>query len=216
MPNRRPRCPKCLSKTIVPIMYGLPTEKAFLESQQGKLVLGGCCISDESPKWHCKACEHEFGKEMPSFEDLENPEPDGIKPIKLEFSISGFLGPNHSVKLEHGILKYQFCQRPSYPQKDVSVVPTNRKWLNFRKKLDAIDVWQWKRDYPNPGVCDGTQWEFEVDYGLKKITSSGDNAYPEAERIAIIDDMTVTKDDSDDFEAFLHALSLLLGGVKIG
>lgn len=141
----------------MPILYGMPTHEAWEVAKQGKYALGGCCISDESPKWHCQTCGNEFGKEMPSIEDLESPEPDGITPLKLEFYIGGFSGPNHSVKFENGILKYQFCQIPSYPEKEASVLPTNRKWLNFRKKLDAIDVWQWQSDYPNPGVCDSRE-----------------------------------------------------------
>ena len=217
MPKRRPLCPLCVSNKVVPILYGMPTHGAWEEANRGKFEIGGCCVSDGSPKWHCQACDHEFGKYLPSGEDLENPEPDGIKPLKLEFFIGGYSGPNHGVRLENGLLKYKlFESHPDYPEKEASVVPTNRKWLNFRKKLDVLDVWNWKSDYPNPGVCDGTQWEFEVDYGVKKIKSSGDNAYPGAEQIGIIDDMTVTKDDANEFDAFLRALSLLLGGVKIG
>ena len=215
MSKRRPHCPLCVSNKVVPIMYGMLPVEMWEESKKGKFVLGGCVISNESPKWHCQACGHEFGKEIPSIDDLENPEPDGIKPLKLEFYIGGYSGPNHSVKFENGILNYQFCKIYGQPDKEVSAVPTNRKWLNFRKKLDAIDVWQWQSDYPNPGVCDGTQWELEIDYGVKKIKSSGDNAYPGYELIAIIDDRTVTEDDPNEFDAFLHALSLLLGGLKI-
>jgi hypothetical protein len=52
------KCPKCGSEKIADILYGLP---AFAPSLRGKIrdhkiVLGGCCISDESPTWKCLAC----------------------------------------------------------------------------------------------------------------------------------------------------------------
>lgn len=149
-------------------------------------------------------------------EDLESPDPDGIKPLKLAFFIGGYSGPNHSVKLEDGVLKYKLFEgHPDYPEKVIEIVPTGRKWINFRKKLDAINVWKWKPRYVDLNICDGTQWEFEVDYGVKKIMSSGSNAYPGQEAIALVDDFEVTKADSNEFDILLHALTLLLGGVKI-
>ena len=197
-------------------MYGMPTHEAWEEAKQGKFVIGGCCVSDDSPKWHCQACGYEFGKYLASVEDLMKPKPDGITPLKLEFYIGGYSGPNHILKLENGVLKYKlFEAHPDYPEKEIEVVPIGRKWINFRKKLDAINVWRWRRRYVDPDVCDGTQWEFEVDYGVKKIKSSGSNSYPGCERIAIVDDLDVSKADSNEFDALLHALKLLLGGIDI-
>lgn len=217
MSKRRPHCPLCVSNNVVPIRYGMPPFEMWEESKKGKFVLGGCCISDESAKWHCQACGHEFGKEMPSIEGLLNPEPepDGINPVKLAFFMGGFFGTNHSVKLENGVLKYKlFEAHPDYPQKQIEVIPSTRKWINFRRKLDAINVWKWKNQYDDPDVCDGTQWEFEVDYGVKKIQSDGSNSYPGCESIIVIDEGRDGK-ESRAFDDLLHALSLLLGGIKI-
>ncbi len=58
---RKPPCPKCGSPDVIPIMYGLPSEEAAEEARQGKIALGGCCISDDSPRWHCRDCEPEWG-----------------------------------------------------------------------------------------------------------------------------------------------------------
>ncbi len=58
------KCPKCNSKNIIPILYGLPVYEAFLKEQEGKLKLGGCVIDEESPNWHCKDCGYEW-KEDP-------------------------------------------------------------------------------------------------------------------------------------------------------
>jgi len=56
--KRKPKkvCPNCNSKNVIPIMYGLPSYEAFLDSQKGKFMLGGCIIDEDSPNWHCKDC----------------------------------------------------------------------------------------------------------------------------------------------------------------
>ncbi len=37
----KPTCPECHSSSVVPIMYGLPTEEAAEEAKRGKIALGG-------------------------------------------------------------------------------------------------------------------------------------------------------------------------------
>ena len=53
-------CPGCKSDKVIPILYGYPTHEAFLSVEEGKLVLGGCEVSDEAPNWHCKECSKEW------------------------------------------------------------------------------------------------------------------------------------------------------------
>ena len=58
------KCPKCDSQNIVKIFYGMPNLEAFLQAQEGKIHLGGCCITDSDPEYHCDDCAHEWrGKE---------------------------------------------------------------------------------------------------------------------------------------------------------
>jgi len=209
MSKRRPHCPLCVSNKVVPIMYGMPSFEMWEESKLGKFELGGCCISEDSPKWHCQACGHEFGSFLPRFDDLELPEPDGINPLKLEFYMGGFDMPGqYCVKLEGNTVKYGLACGDEWLEIKAEALPTKRKWLNFRKKLDAINVWKWKRNYVNPDVCDGTQWELIIDYGIRKKKTYGSNRYP---GYADQYDMSETP----EFKALLHALGLLLGGVKI-
>jgi hypothetical protein len=53
-------CPQCGSLDIVPIMYGLPGPEAMEAAEQGKIALGGCCVSDHDPQKQCKACGAQF------------------------------------------------------------------------------------------------------------------------------------------------------------
>ena len=54
-------CPKCnKDDKVIPISYGLPTEQAYTLKEQGKLKLGGCCLSNDSPNWYCNRDKIEF------------------------------------------------------------------------------------------------------------------------------------------------------------
>ncbi len=53
------KCPDCGSIRIARIMYGLPDfsdEELKKAVQEGRVVLGGCIITPDSPEWKCKAC----------------------------------------------------------------------------------------------------------------------------------------------------------------
>ena len=56
-------CPKCGSKKKTRILYGLPSREGFEAADRGEVVLGGCCVSDESPVWECDDCGKQFGKD---------------------------------------------------------------------------------------------------------------------------------------------------------
>lgn len=52
-------CPACGSKRIAYIVYGLQVFTPELEAKMkaGQITLGGCCVSDDDPKWECADCE---------------------------------------------------------------------------------------------------------------------------------------------------------------
>lgn len=54
------------------------------------------------------------------------------------------------------------------------------KWNNILSELlDKICIQEWKKDYVNLNILDGTQWEFTVTYeGKKRKSYGGSNAYP--------------------------------------
>jgi hypothetical protein len=55
-------CPKCGGNSIASILRGYPifSEKLDQDIRDGKVVLGGCCVMDNDPKWHCNKCENEW------------------------------------------------------------------------------------------------------------------------------------------------------------
>lgn len=49
-------CPNCGAKTGVDILYGYPSGK-----MSSNTILGGCIVSEESPKHGCLHCSHRWG-----------------------------------------------------------------------------------------------------------------------------------------------------------
>ena len=86
------------------------------------------------------------------------------------------------------------------------VEPTDEQWRAFRRTLDYINVWQWQAHYPNPGVCDGTNWSFEVAYSDHALDTGGDNNYPDAQG-----EPTNLLDQTKTFDRLLRAFTRLAG-----
>lgn len=104
-------------------------------------------------------------------------------PLELMIGIGGFFGPCYQIELVGADVEYTFNAKNRSSKKEPRIVReqlkiTARKWAIFRKRLDAINVWRWRADYPNPGVCDGTSWSLSIRYSDKTARSSGDNNYP--------------------------------------
>jgi hypothetical protein len=71
--KRKPRkCPKCGSKRIATILYGMPeySEKLEFDMRTGSIELGGCCEIIGAPKWQCADCEMELYKYSERENDL--------------------------------------------------------------------------------------------------------------------------------------------------
>jgi hypothetical protein len=61
--NEKPEvCPVCRSTRIAAYLFGEPRVSPDLDKKlkQGKIVLGGCCISDDDPDYKCMECLTDF------------------------------------------------------------------------------------------------------------------------------------------------------------
>ena len=56
------RCPRCGSPNVAPIAYGFPDREALEASRQGKVVLGGCEVGEETAC--CRKCWHRWVGEV--------------------------------------------------------------------------------------------------------------------------------------------------------
>lgn len=53
-------CPKCASKSTVPIIYGYPSPELHIKAEQGKAILGGCTVNPDDPERQCKDCGYKW------------------------------------------------------------------------------------------------------------------------------------------------------------
>jgi hypothetical protein len=56
--GRQKACPSCGSTRVARILYGEPMGSASLEAdlEAGRVVLGGCLVADDSPRYRCADC----------------------------------------------------------------------------------------------------------------------------------------------------------------
>ncbi len=56
-----PPCPECgSSESVVPIIYGYPSEELVEAAAKGEVKLGGCIVTGDDPGWHCKSCAYSW------------------------------------------------------------------------------------------------------------------------------------------------------------
>lgn len=61
--KKPPACPDCKkTDAAVPIVYGEPTEEGMDREKRGEIVQGGCRVTDNDPRWACRACAHRWGR----------------------------------------------------------------------------------------------------------------------------------------------------------
>lgn len=56
---QKPRkCPECGQAPLASILYGMPAfdEEIERKMNEGRITLGGCCVSDDDPVWECTHC----------------------------------------------------------------------------------------------------------------------------------------------------------------
>ncbi len=104
---------------------------------------------------------------------------DNIK--KLNASVGGYMGHSFVVEIdfEKALAEYKVFDRGYVSKSSKTLNLSSKKMSDFVQVLDKIKIIEWKKDYPNPGIMDGTNWGIEIKFdNNKKLISSGDNAFP--------------------------------------
>jgi ribosomal protein S27AE len=67
-------CPNCGKLSIAEIFWGYPADMKEIEKEidEGKIVLGGCIITNHDPKWECNKCHHRWGNREDDEVDSDN------------------------------------------------------------------------------------------------------------------------------------------------
>ena len=128
----------------------------------------------------------------------------GESPDELHIWIGGHEGPSYDLRLTNNVLHYWASGRGmrGTGKKPEVITPTDGQWKTFRTALDQVGIWNWRTNYVDSRVCDGTQWGVAAKYGEKQITVYGSNAYPDGNN----------PEPSPTFKKFLRAIEQLLSG----
>lgn len=52
--SERPVCPQNHTDSIIPVIWGFPSEESFEKADSGLVYLGGCELPENAPNWFCK------------------------------------------------------------------------------------------------------------------------------------------------------------------
>ena len=58
------KCPNCGKSWIAKIFWGYPADIESMEESLEKkvIILGGCLVTNNDPRWECNDCNHQWGE----------------------------------------------------------------------------------------------------------------------------------------------------------
>lgn len=189
------KCPHCGSTDTARYLYGYPAfnEEMQKKLDEGKMVLGGCCIdvvhvNDQRvtimPTRRCNKCKKDFGK-PPILKTRNEITAEDYRDIveSIKFSVGGFHEGHTDItitKNENGA----FVNVEQFLIGDLDI-PENRqitpaRWQKIVNTLyNQLYLHEWKKKYVDPLVLDGTQWSLDIKLtNGRKREYYGSNLYP--------------------------------------
>ena len=167
------QCPQCGSKNAINIEYGYPSLDMIKEESAGEIWLGGCCTTANDPEYYCKDCEYEWNRDQAIDATYSK-----IKAIKA--SVGGYFGGYYDVYIDLITRKVTWlhggCGQIGLPIHKTIRTATATRFVDGLKMVNLLD---WKANYIEPSVCDGTQWSVEIIRDGRNIKKNGDNKFPD-------------------------------------
>lgn len=165
------KCPNCGSTNVLSILYGMPTHEAFLEAEEGKIKLGGCCISLNDPEYFCKECEHEWDKEQAvdyAYNQIE----------LIIASVGGYFGGYYEVEINLKSRELTWKHYGGGYEDSYRKTIRSRTADKFLEELKTIDLMSWKSKYIDNEILDGNQWSIEIVRKERNLKKYGNNDFP--------------------------------------
>ncbi len=166
------QCPQCESNNTLKILYGMPSHVAMEQAEAGKIKLGGCSLIVGGPEYYCNDCENEWNKEHAIDAAYKN-----IKELKA--SVGGYFGGSYSVvvDLTTGRITWSHWNNGEVVDEEFKIVKGSTV-KNFIEEMQIINPLNWKKEYIEPGMLDGTSWSLELTRDGRNIKKHGVNKYP--------------------------------------
>lgn len=98
----------------------------------------------------------------------------------IKFTIGGFFDGYKTVEIsiKGGAVSYKILRNGllNVDKKTSTAAQVPENWIG---ELDALNIFDWDKDYLDVDILDGTQWELIFKDGRKIYRGHGSNAYPE-------------------------------------
>jgi len=99
--------------------------------------------------------------------------------VRFYFSDGGYFGGYSSIYLIKNDTQIKYTYSHSLKRRKKEYVFAEEKWYEFIDKIFEKSVYKWKKRYYDNNICDGEQWNLEMEFkGLPKFESFGSNEYP--------------------------------------
>lgn len=176
------KCPRCGSEHVAEILYGMPAFDDDLKQKLDKkeVYLGGCCISEISPRYHCNNCKKDFGS-APLFFGKDGQEDYRDAITSVCFSDGGFFHGHIQITIERADAGIRAEVFPRFSVESIPFAVTEEEW---RDLLDALYgklfLHEWKKNFDDPDILDGEQWSLRLGLnGGRRRLYHGSNDYPQ-------------------------------------
>ena len=177
------KCPKCGSRRLAPILYGMPAHSEEMEQQlkDEKLYLGGCCISGMQPTYHCFECKKDVGT-PPILLSKYGEEDYRDIVTSICFSDGGFFGGYPEVQIVRGEDGITLDVHHNFRGPDAILhrLVTEQEWNKLVNQLfTQLYLHEWKKNFVEPHICDGEQWDLELKLTGGRVRNyRGSNDFP--------------------------------------
>lgn len=166
------KCPQCGFSNTIRIVYGYPSSEMFELQNEGKVMLGGCCLSEHSPQYHCKDCGNQWNRE----DSIEH-EYNKIRGIRAHSG--GYWGGYYDVEIDFKSRRLKWSHKGSGHNEEYEKVIRQSSLDKLKEGLKFVHILNWRSKYLDLDVCDGTQWGVELLRDGRTIKKYGDNMFPD-------------------------------------
>jgi hypothetical protein len=98
---------------------------------------------------------------------------------RLKASVGGYFGSSYTFEVDFDKGKTTWEVREDGVLEPGLTLQMDTEGINaFREALSKCRILDWKNEYIDPDILDGTQWSLDIELEDRSIQINGSNAYP--------------------------------------
>ncbi len=214
------KCPNCGNDNTAKILWGMPSFSDELRNElsEGKVVLGGCCITGEDPDWHCNDCGCEFGVNPEAYVNWKIERDNKPKGVIYGGAVGDALGVPFEFKKRGSFTCTDMVGHGTYDipkgtfSDDTSLTLATCDSIRSCSGIDVADMrkrfcdWLYRGEYTSDGkafdVGNATATALDQGFGCKHERSNGNGSLMRIAPLALAD---ATDDEIREVSAITHA-----------